>query len=138
MRRADGEIFVSVEPAMSSYEHSAKKIFKKIKTLSSARKRTLGKESIKKRKKSLSSVTEGALGEENRLTAVTYSRLCRVPNFAEFRTLGTGILCRVLSFADYLALGKASFAECFSLPSAALSKENFCRIPDIFSTRQSL
>jgi hypothetical protein len=35
-------------------------------------------------------------------------------------------------FVECVALGKEPFAECFSLPSAALGKERLCQVPDIW------
>jgi len=55
---------------------------------------------------------------------------CRAPGFAECLTLGKKGLCRVSGFAECLTLGKAFFAECISLPSAALGKIALCRVPD--------
>ena len=55
---------------------------------------------------------------------------CRVPGFAECLTLGKKGLCRVSGFAECLTLGKAFFAECISLPSAALGKIALCRVPN--------
>ena len=51
---------------------------------------------------------------------------CRAPGFAECLTLGKKSLCRVSGFAECLTLGKAFFAECISLPSAALDKIALC------------
>ena len=60
---------------------------------------------------------------------VTRGSLCRVPLFC--REPGTRqLLCRVPFFAECPALGKELFAECNSLPSAALGKEGLCRVPD--------
>jgi len=48
---------------------------------------------------------------------------CRASKFAECLTLDKKGLCRVSGFAECLTHGKAFFAECISLPSAALGKE---------------
>jgi len=43
--------------------------------------------------------------------------------------LGKAQFCREPGFTECLALGKATFAECFILPSAALGKILLCRVP---------
>jgi hypothetical protein len=41
-------------------------------------------------------------------------------------------------FAECPALGKVIFAECLTLPRAALGKEPFCRVPDIWHSAKHM
>jgi hypothetical protein len=50
-----------------------------------------------------------------------------VSGFAESQTLGKEVLCRVLFFA-----------ECFSVPSAALGKKGLCRVPNFFHSAKPI
>ena len=54
---------------------------------------------------------------------------CRVGLLPSAAALGKAHICREPGFAECLALGKATFAECFILPSAALGKIFLCQVP---------
>ena len=54
---------------------------------------------------------------------------CRVGLLPSAAALGKAQICREPGFAECLALGKATFAECFILPSAALGKIFLCQVP---------
>jgi hypothetical protein len=41
-------------------------------------------------------------------------------------------------FAECRALGKAIFAECLTLPRAALGKKPLCRVPDIWHSAKHM
>jgi len=53
---------------------------------------------------------------------------CRVGLLPRTAALGKAQICREPGFAECLALDKATFAECFILPSAAVGKILLCRV----------
>ena len=64
------------------------------------------------------------------VTAVSRAAYAECRYFAESLALDKEALSRVHFFVEYPALGKELFAECNSLPSAALGKEGLCRVPN--------
>jgi hypothetical protein len=59
------------------------------------------------------------------------ARFCRVSFFAECSTLGKKFFAECFIVLSARHSAKDKFTVCFPLPSAALGKEDFCRVPDV-------
>ena len=75
-------------------------------------------------------LTTGARQRRPWQGAVSRAAYAECRDFAESLAFGKEVFCRVPVFAECPALGKEIFAECNSLPSAALGKEDLCRVSD--------